>query len=235
MPEIELIYDDDCPNVPRARKALREACVQSGIEPTWQEWERSAPASPDRVKRYGSPTVLVGGVDVAGARTEGDAQSCRVYRGAGGGLEGAPPAELIAGALRGKPASSRKSGWIAAVGTLFAGAGALLPVLTCPACWPAYAGLLSALGLGFVNYTPYVEPLVLVLVSVTLISLLIGARQQRDMRPFVLGALGATVLLLGRSALSIELLTWVGFGGLITGSIWGGVGMRLKRKTRCAC
>ena len=32
---------------------------------------------------------------------------------------------------------------------------ALLPKLTCPACWPAYAAVLSALGVSFVDYTPY--------------------------------------------------------------------------------
>ena len=36
---------------------------------------------------------------------------------------------------------------------------AVLPVLTCPACWPLYAGLLSALGISFVNYTPFLFPI----------------------------------------------------------------------------
>jgi hypothetical protein len=27
----------------------------------------------------------------------------------------------------------------------------LLPKIACPACWPAYAGLLSSLGLGFLG------------------------------------------------------------------------------------
>ena len=45
---------------------------------------------------------------------------------------------------------------------------ALLPAVTCPACWPAYAGLLSALGLGFANYTPYLLPLTIVFLTVAL-------------------------------------------------------------------
>ena len=31
----------------------------------------------------------------------------------------------------------------------------LLPKLTCPMCWPAYAGLLSAVGLGFLISSQY--------------------------------------------------------------------------------
>lgn len=36
---------------------------------------------------------------------------------------------------------------------------AVLPKLTCAACWSIYSGLLSSLGLGFVNYTHYLLPL----------------------------------------------------------------------------
>lgn len=35
----------------------------------------------------------------------------------------------------------------------------LLPKLMCPACWPAYAGLLSSLGLGFLISARYLLPL----------------------------------------------------------------------------
>jgi hypothetical protein len=35
----------------------------------------------------------------------------------------------------------------------------LLPKVACPACWPAYAGLLSSLGLGFLVSTAYLLPM----------------------------------------------------------------------------
>ncbi len=35
----------------------------------------------------------------------------------------------------------------------------ILPKLACPACWPAYAGLLSSVGLGFLISTVYLLPL----------------------------------------------------------------------------
>jgi len=34
----------------------------------------------------------------------------------------------------------------------------LLPKLACPLCWPAYAGLLTSLGLGFLISAKYLLP-----------------------------------------------------------------------------
>src|SRR3546814_20862630 len=48
---------------------------------------------------------------------------------------------------------------------------ALLPKLSCPVCWPAYAGLLSSFGIGFVDYTPSLLPLTAVFVSVSVLAL----------------------------------------------------------------
>jgi hypothetical protein len=56
---------------------------------------------------------------------------------------------------------------------------ALLPKLTCPACWPAYAGVLSALGLGFFNYTPFLLPLTLLFLLVSVGSLFLAARRHQ--------------------------------------------------------
>ncbi|MBT3786716.1 hypothetical protein HOF92_17200, partial [bacterium] len=64
--KIELIYDSDCPNVEKARRQLKEALAQSGLEESWKEWDRSARESPEYTRRYGSPTILVEGRDVAG-------------------------------------------------------------------------------------------------------------------------------------------------------------------------
>jgi hypothetical protein len=40
-----------------------------------------------------------------------------------------------------------------------------LPVLGCPLCWPAYAALLSSLGLGFLVYERYLLPLTISLLG----------------------------------------------------------------------
>lgn len=100
-------------------------------------------------------------------------------------------------------------------GALPATALALLPKLTCPACWPAYSAALSALGLGFVDYTPYLLPLTALFVAVSLIALAVTARRRRAYLPLVAGAVGAFVLLIGRFALDSDIATYAGIGLLV--------------------
>lgn len=97
---IELVYDSDCPNVERARAQLRQALLELGEEAVWQEWERGSARAPTYVRRYGSPTVLVDGRDVAGDGTESDENCCRVYVGSDGRLVGVPSVEAIQASLR---------------------------------------------------------------------------------------------------------------------------------------
>ncbi len=97
---------------------------------------------------------------------------------------------------------------------------ALLPKLTCPACWPAYAGLLSALGVGAFNYTPYLLPLTLGGLAVALWALAFRARSRRGYGPFVLGIAGAAVLLGGKFALEREGVMYAGIAFLVGASIW---------------
>jgi hypothetical protein len=97
-PEIALVYDADCPNVPEARAALREAFERAGLEPRWVEYDRAAPNTPAALLRYGSPTILVDGVDVTGEAGRAAATSCRVYP-SEVGLRGVPPVETIASAM----------------------------------------------------------------------------------------------------------------------------------------
>ena len=42
----------------------------------------------------------------------------------------------------------------------------LLPILPCALCWPAYAALISSLGLGFLRSSTYLLPLTAVLLAV---------------------------------------------------------------------
>ena len=174
MVNAELIYDRDCPNVEAARERLKSALVKAGFETQWQEWERSDAESPYYVKKYGSPTILVDGKDVGGA-LPGDGKSCRVYSDSDGNFSGVPSLKAITSALsKAREYASRRGSLPTShapryrrILAIFPAIGAvLIPGVSCPLCWPAYAGLLSSLGLGFVNYTPYLFPLTLVCLAV---------------------------------------------------------------------
>ncbi len=67
MPDIDLICDADCPNARQARINLRRALEMAGFPGGWREWVRTDVATPHDLRRFGSPTILVDGRDVAGA------------------------------------------------------------------------------------------------------------------------------------------------------------------------
>lgn len=95
---IELVYDPTCPNVDRARSAIREALATIGAAVTWREWDCSDPSTPAAFRTLGSPSVLVNGQDVGcdqGSMAQADANSCRIYRDDCGCICGAPSAALI--------------------------------------------------------------------------------------------------------------------------------------------
>ena len=88
---VELIYFDGCPNADAARENLRVALEAAQLPPTWQEWNQYDPEAPERIKQYGSPTVLVDGRDVTGQDAGVAASACRA--------DGAPAVDAIRSAL----------------------------------------------------------------------------------------------------------------------------------------
>src|SRR5216684_1064380 len=96
-PEITLVYDVDCPNVNAARTALGQAIARARLDPGWIECERTTPGLPQRFLRFGSPTILVNGKDVAD-EPGAAAACCRIYQ-APDGLRGVPPVEAIVAAI----------------------------------------------------------------------------------------------------------------------------------------
>ena len=151
MAEVELVYDADCPNVSDARAQLLRAFAKAKIAPSWQEWRLDDVDAPARIRGYGSPTILVDGKDVSGTGKAGGA-SCRLYVQPNGSMGKAPTAEMITIALRRSvraTASSGRGSWKLSLAMVPGIGAALLPKLACPACWPAYAGFLTSVGLGF--------------------------------------------------------------------------------------
>ena len=109
MPIVELVAFDDCPNRDRARTNLRAALAEAGHPSVWHEFDASGPNVPDRARVWGSPTILVNGVDVSGASASpGGSASCRLYGSAGD--HGAPSVAVIVAALRSGSARPGDSG-----------------------------------------------------------------------------------------------------------------------------
>lgn len=64
---VEFVHFAGCPNADAARQALRSALRAAGRAEEWTEWDLLSPETPDRVRGYASPSILVDGVDVGGA------------------------------------------------------------------------------------------------------------------------------------------------------------------------
>jgi hypothetical protein len=237
VPKIEFIYEQSCPNIADARAQLRLALEQTGLPAHWQEWEHSDPKSPAYARRYGSPSILVEGEDVAGEPAaeklllrfphfrhpwrSSDAPSCRIYANTKGRNRGVPDATLIRTALEhhmkntSTPPPARRLQLLAMLPAVGA---ALLPKLTCPVCWPAYTALLSALGVGFVDYTPYLLPFTLVFLGVTLAML--AWRPRRGYAPLVLGLAASAIVLVGKFLFDSDLAAYAGVALLVAASVW---------------
>ncbi|MBW7991418.1 MAG: MerC domain-containing protein [Planctomycetes bacterium] len=229
MINVELIYDNDCPNVEETRGRLKLALVEAGLQVQWQEWEWSDAKSPDYVRGYGSPTILVNGKDVAGVLPSDGAKCCRVYSDKSREISGVPSSEVITSALlkakentayRRGAATSRTRRYRRIL-TVFPAIGTvLIPGVSCPLCWPAYAGLLSSVGLGFVNYTPYLFPLTVFCLAVAIFSLGFRARRGRGFGPLVLGSAAALIILTGKFIFVWKAVTYGGLILLVAASIW---------------
>ncbi len=227
MKAVELIYDLDCPNIEQSRTHLLRAFSLAGIPAKWVEWNRGDSCSPSHVRSYGSATILVDGKDVAGDEPAENISCCRLYVGAKGEFTGAPSVEIIATALRNrsdaapsKVAESKPTAWRSSLAVFPAIGASLLPVGVCPICWPAYAGLLSALGFAFLLETAYLLPATALFLVIAVAALAYKARTRRGCRPFVLGLLASAIVLLGKFVFESDTAMYGGIAMLITASLW---------------
>ena len=223
MAMVDLVYDADCPNVAAARANLMRAFSRAGLQPKWSEHRIGDPSAPEHTRGYGSPTVLVDGRDVAGLEPAAEV-CCRIYMAATGSAQ-APSVEQIAVAMA--PASkgptartSESGGWRSSL-AMVPGIGiAFLPKVACPACWPAYAGVLTSLGLGFLMDTKWLLPLTAVFLAVAVGALGFRAGRRRGFGPFFVGLAAAAIVLAGKFGFESDPAMYAGLGVLVAASIW---------------
>lgn len=218
---VELIYQSGCPNVRRTRQNLVKALAESGVPLRWTEWDSAGPDAPDYARRSASPTILVNGRDVAADQGVEGSEACRLYVGPHGAISGAPAVELIAAALAGKaPHKASGPDWRRGLAVAPGVGVALLPKLACPACWPAYAALVSSLGLSFLLSTEYLLGFSLVFLSLALGAIALAGRRSRRYLPLWVGIAASAVILVAKFALESRVLLYAGAVGLMGAGLW---------------
>jgi len=101
------------------------------------------------------------------------------------------------------------------------GVGAsLLPKLTCPVCWPAYTGLVSSLGLGFLVSGRYLFAFTATLLLISVGALAFRAKGRRGYGPAALGLVAAAVVLVSKFLVESSPAIYAGLGLLIAASVW---------------
>ena len=107
----------------------------------------------------------------------------------------------------------------------------LLPKLACPVCWPAYAGIVSSLGLGFLIGTTYLLPVTAGLLAVSVGALGLKARWRHGYGPLWTGLLAAVAVLVGKFQLESAVMTYAGVALLVAACAWNSWPRRTMRMT----
>ena len=223
-----------------ARANLMRAFAASGLPARWQEHRIGDREAPARVRGFGSPTILVDGVDgvdVAGSGA-GTESCCRIYS-AAGETAAAPSVGTIAAALKAAARRAQPQGTVrllrSSLGVLPGLSAALLPKGMCPPCWPAYAAVLSATGLTFLMHDPWLLPISAVLLSAALIALGWRAKARRGYGPALAGMLAGVAILVGKFALDSRVAIYGGITALVFASIWNAWPRRALGPSCSAC
>lgn len=236
MATVDFIYDSECPNVKETRANLMRAFARAQTPARWIEHQIGASGSPERVRGFGSPTVLVDGIDVGGLAA-GEERCCRLYE--GGAVIGV---ERIVAALRSaasaksastsSPRSPGRVRWRSTAAILPGLAVALVPKVVCPLCWPAYAGVLGAVGLTFLMDDRWLMPIT----GVSLLGALAWrARSRRGYGPLVLGLLSAAALLVGKFAVDDSAIAYAGVASLVLACLWNAWPRRTVEPSCSSC
>lgn len=110
--------------------------------------------------------------------------------------------------------------WKQSTVALAGAAVSLLPKLACPFCWPAYAGLLSSIGLGFLISIKYLLPLTAAFLILAVGALALRAKTRQGYGPFVVGLVAAVGALVGKFEWESNPTLYGAVGLLVVASLW---------------
>ena len=104
--KVQLVYFDGCPNADAARAAVRRCLEAADLALELEEVDTGSPKAPEALRAWGSPTVLVDGIDVGGEPAP-TGTSCRLYDNPDN--RGVPSDAAIGAALRGERVSAARA------------------------------------------------------------------------------------------------------------------------------
>jgi hypothetical protein len=165
---------------------------------------------------WGSPTILVDGVDSLGERVP-TGPCCRLYPEEQFGIRGVPSeAQLRRAFLK----AGQHRGMLHALGAIPGAVAAVLPVATCPACFAAYAGVLSALGAGYLLREPVLAPLIVVLLALGIVSMAWSSRAHGRREPLLATIAGSAAIIAGRLIWNEPATLSAGVALILGASLW---------------
>lgn len=138
--------------------------------------------------------------------------------------------DLLSESLRsGNSAIPRQPRYVASpiFGTVIALGLALFP--KCPLCWAAYLSVFGIAGLGSIPYSPWLQPLLALLMLFNLTSIWLRARSTGRVMPFYLVSAGAAAILASKVFASLEGAALVGIAFTLVGSVWSAIGAANRR------
>lgn len=98
----------------------------------------------------------------------------------------------------------------------------ILPSFSCPSCWPAYAALLSSVGLGVYDYSEYLMPITITALAFSIAMLGWQAVHRKWFFPLILALIGSFIHLVGRFVLESDPVSYTGLAMLFIASFWSG-------------
>jgi len=96
---IQFIMFPGCPHVAAARRVLERVLAVAGVTDPVEEIDTTAPGAPDHLRNWGSPTILINGLDFEGQPIP-TGPSCRLYTDRLGRTLGAPSEMLLLAAVQ---------------------------------------------------------------------------------------------------------------------------------------